>query len=142
MKAESPKRGVLLGNWGHYGEVLREIEADSGGIRMVGSATSGAEAADLLREARPDFAIVSAPPGRIAELATLAVNAGCHVICEKPLAVDLDSLDSLRAAVERAGVLVCPMLPTRARPACSGFKPAKSLKVRFTDSASASTITG
>lgn len=117
MKDESPKRGVLLGDWGHYGEVLREIEADGGRIRMVGSATSGADAADLLREARPDFAIVSAPPGRIAELATLAANAGCHVICEKPLAVDLDSLDSLRAAVERAGVLVCPMLPTRARPA-------------------------
>lgn len=117
MKTESHKRGVLLGDWGHYGEVLREIEADGGRIRMVGSATSGADAADLLREARPDFAIVSAQPGRIAELATLAANAGCHVICEKPLAVDLDSLDSLRAAVERAGVLVCPMLPTRARPA-------------------------
>lgn len=120
--SEAPKkRGVLLGDWGHYGEVLREIEATGGEIVLVGKAGDDAhpdcQADALLRDLTPDFAIVSARPDRIAPLIALAASYGCHVVCEKPLALDIPALTSLRAAVAAAGVRVCAMLPNRARPA-------------------------
>ena len=121
MTGTAKKRGVLLGSWGHYGEVLREIEATGGEIALVGKAGDdarfGCQADVLLSQERPDFAIVSARPDRIAPLIALAASHGCHVICEKPLALDLPALSSLRSAVAAAGVRVCAMLPNRVRPA-------------------------
>ena len=85
------RRGVLLGDWGHFGEVLAEIDASGGALSLVGSATDEASASVLLRDARPDFAIVSARPGRIPGLVALAARSGCHVVSEKPLALRLRS---------------------------------------------------
>jgi len=134
-------RGVLLGAWGHWPEVLRELDAAGGEFEIAGIAAVREEDGDtppariaggfkcaaravvaddpaaLLRELRPDFAVVSARPGRIAGLVALAAGAGCHVISEKPLATALPALDDLEARVAAAGVQVCPMLPNRARPA-------------------------
>ena len=134
-------RGVLLGAWGHFNEVLREMDASGGALTLAGIAAVNREdgdadaktiaaahpcaadmrlsgdAAAMLRDIRPDFAIVSARPDRIPVLAALAAENGCHVVAEKPLATDMDSLGALRRAVEEAGVLVCPMLSTRATPA-------------------------
>ena len=117
--SESPlmKRGVLLGNWGHYGEVVREIEASGDALSLVGTAVEERDADALLREQRPDFAIVSARPDSIPRLASLAASHGCHIVTEKPLALDAASLRTLYADVAEAGVRVCPMLPNRARPA-------------------------
>ena len=118
MNEPSPKRGVLLGSWGHYGEVLRDIEATGGDIALAGKAADNtADAEALLSRENPDFAIVSARPDRIAPLIALAAAHGCHVVCEKPLALDSASLDSLRDAVAAAGVRVCAMLSNRTRPA-------------------------
>ena len=117
--SDSPvlRRGVLLGNWGHYGEVVREIKASGGAIHLVGTAGDEIEADALLRQQRPDFAIVSARPDCIPRLATLAASHGCHIVTEKPLALDTASLQALFDAIAEAGVRVCPMLPNRARPA-------------------------
>lgn len=111
------RRGVLLGDWGHFGEVLAEIDASGGALSLVGSATDEASASVLLRDARPDFAIVSARPDRIPGLVALAARSGCHVVSEKPLALDIAALRSLFAAVAKSGVRVCPMLSNRTRPA-------------------------
>ena len=133
--------GVLLGSWGHYGEVLHEFDASGGALRIAGIAAvreedgdtpaarimadyacaAGARVAEdadaLLRELRPDFAVASARPDRLAPLAALAASHGCHVISEKPLALDLSSLDSLRAAIDSSGTRILAMLSNRARPA-------------------------
>ena len=112
-----PKRGILLGDWGHFFEVVNEIDGSGGALTLDGKCGGDlAEAEALLREARPDFAIVSARPDRIASLVALAARYGCHVVSEKPLALDLDSLAELHAIVEAAGVRVCAMFPNRARP--------------------------
>lgn len=134
-------RGVLLGAWGHWPEVLRELDAAGGEFEIAGIAdvreedgdtpparvaggfecAAGARISDdpaaLLRELRPDFAVVSARPGRIAGLVALAAGAGCHVISEKPLATSLGELDALERDVAAAGVRVCAMLPNRNQPA-------------------------
>ena len=134
-------RGALLGAWGHFGEVLCEMDASDGALELAGiaavreedgdipatqlvtahpcaaSARIEADAETLLRDLQPDFAIVSARPDRIPRLATLAVAYGCHIVTEKPLALDFESLRALQNAVTGAGVNVCAMLPNRARPA-------------------------
>ena len=111
------KCGVLLGDWGHYFEVVNEIDKSGGALSLAGKCGGDLDEAEaLLREVRPDFAIVSARPDCIAPLVALAARYGCHVVSEKPLALDLDSLTELRAVVEAAGVRVCAMLPNRARP--------------------------
>lgn len=57
--------------------------------------TDAAEALALT----PDVAIVATPPHVTPQLAGAAVEAGVHVLCEKPVAVSLDAADRL---VERA----------------------------------------
>ena len=133
-------RGVLLGAWGHWPEVLHELDA-AGDFRIVGvsgvregegdapaarvvsvfECAAGARVSDdpaaLLAYLRPDFAVVSARPGRIAERVSLAADSGCHVVSEKPLAISLPALAALEKRVEASGIRVCPMLPNRARPA-------------------------
>ena len=133
--------GVLLGAWGHWSGVLRELDAFGDEFRIVGIAAVHEDDGDtpaarivaehpcaagariesdpvaLLHDLRPDFAVVSARPDRLPHLAELAAAHGCHIVCEKPLALDLPALHSLRDAVDRAGVRVCAMLPNRARPA-------------------------
>lgn len=111
------KRGVLLGDWGHFFEVVNEIDGSGGALSLAGKCGDDiVEAEALLRAARPDFAIVSARPDRIAPLVALAARHGCHVVSEKPLALDLGSLAELRAVVEASGIRVCAMLPSRSRP--------------------------
>ncbi len=112
-----PRRGVLLGDWGHFSEVVNEIEGSEGALSLVGKCRGDlTEAEALLRDERPDFAIVSARPDCIAPLIALSALHGCHVVSEKPLALDIGSLAELRGVVEAAGVRVCAMLPNRARP--------------------------
>ena len=133
--------GVLLGAWGHWSAVLHELDASGGEFRIAGIAAiheddgdtpaarivaehacaSGARIESdpdaLLRDLHPDFAVVSARPDRLPRLAALAASHGCHIVCEKPLALDIPALLALRDAVLGAGVRVCAMLPNRTRPA-------------------------
>jgi predicted dehydrogenase len=57
--------------------------------------------------ARPDIDLVDigTPNNMHAEIAIAAAEHGKHVLCEKPLAMDLDQARRMKAAVERAGVV-------------------------------------
>lgn len=46
---------------------------------------------------------ISSPPHAHAELAITALEAGCHVLCEKPFAADLGEAQAMLAAAEKAG---------------------------------------
>jgi len=48
-----------------------------------------------LLAARPDALLIAAPDAYHAEFATLALNAGVHVFCEKPLCLSVDDIDAL-----------------------------------------------
>jgi len=53
-----------------------------------------------------DIVIVAVPPWLHAPLATMALAAGYHVLCEKPLGRNLDEVDELLAAAAKAGRMV------------------------------------
>ncbi len=63
----------------------------------------------LLAEVRPDVVVISTRLDQTARIAMAAAEAGCHLICEKPLALTHESLAELRRTVERSGVKLLAM---------------------------------
>lgn len=53
-----------------------------------------------------DFVDICTPPRSHVALVEAALRHGCHVLCEKPLALGLQEIQQLRAAAERAAALV------------------------------------
>ena len=51
-----------------------------------------------------DAVTLAVPPDVQAELATRAADHGCHLLLDKPVALDVDAADRLVAAVDEAGV--------------------------------------
>jgi predicted dehydrogenase len=59
----------------------------------------------LLTKTRPDFASVCTPNHVHCPLTLAALAAGCHVMCEKPMAMTLDQAESMEQARRKAGKL-------------------------------------
>lgn len=64
--------------------------------------------ASLLAEARPDAVSITLPTAAHADAARLALEAGVHVLCEKPMALTVADCDRLMAAAARSGALLMP----------------------------------
>jgi predicted dehydrogenase len=63
-----------------------------------------ADAAVMLREARPEAVLVATPHPLHAEPAVRAAEAGAHVLVEKPMAANLADCDAMLSAARTAGV--------------------------------------
>ena len=59
--------------------------------------------ADMLRDARPDIVVIASPPVLHRAIALEALAGGAHVLCEKPLAMNVAECRDMVAAAERAG---------------------------------------
>jgi predicted dehydrogenase len=70
----------------------------------------------MLEQLRPDVAIVSTRLDMIPRLIIDVADAGCHVITEKPLALDLATLEKVREAVVRNNINLMAMLTMRSEP--------------------------
>ncbi len=57
----------------------------------------------LLEFERPDVVHILTPPSTHVPLASLCLEAGAHVICEKPVAANIDELHALLDVAERCG---------------------------------------
>jgi 1,5-anhydro-D-fructose reductase (1,5-anhydro-D-mannitol-forming) len=68
--------------------------------------TAYASIAELLDRARPDVVIVATPPDVHVDPCLRALEAGCHVFCEKPLAQSVAEADRIIAAARSARRLV------------------------------------
>lgn len=66
-----------------------------------------ADAAEMLQAERPDVVDICTPPKTHAALAILALQAGAHVLVEKPMAVGVGECDRMMAAAEEAGTSIC-----------------------------------
>lgn len=61
---------------------------------------------EMLRECRPELAAVATYSGTHADIAVDCIEAGCHVIIEKPIALSLADADRIIEAEQRMGVKV------------------------------------
>lgn len=68
---------------------------------------------DLLK---PDVAIISTRLDQIPQVIISAAARGCHIIAEKPLALDLETLDRVEKAVTANGIRLIAMLSMRSEP--------------------------
>lgn len=64
----------------------------------------------------PDAVVVCTENARHREAVELAAAAGVHVLCEKPLATELDDATAMIAACESAGVALMTAFPVRFSP--------------------------
>lgn len=119
-----PRRIAILG-FGHVAEhghlpawlarddfrVVAVADPDPGrraiAARCLPDATIYADAGELLAAEQLDAVDVAAPPALHAALVIAAAGAGCHVLCEKPLATTLDDFRAMRDAAHAAGVTLC-----------------------------------
>ena len=70
----------------------------------------------MLADVRPDVAVILTPHPTHAAIGIDCLQAGCHVLVEKPLAIEMAEADALLAAADRAGRLVAVCFQQRARP--------------------------
>ena len=83
----------------------------------------------MLRETQPDVAVVMTPHPFHAEVAVSALEAGCHVLVEKPLAVYVGEADAMIAAAKDAGRLLAVNFQHRHRPEVKAVHTRLSVKV-------------
>lgn len=57
---------------------------------------------EMIRRARPDVVAICSPPTLHHEQTLMALERGCHVFCEKPLAMNLSQADEMIDAAEQA----------------------------------------
>jgi UDP-N-acetyl-2-amino-2-deoxyglucuronate dehydrogenase len=73
--------------------------------------------AKMLADVDCDIVTVATPSGLHPEHGIMAARAGCHVICEKPMAISLRGADDLVAACDREGVQLFVVKQNRLNPA-------------------------
>jgi predicted dehydrogenase len=70
----------------------------------------------MLREVEPDVVMVAGIYGDRGQVVVDALNAGCHVIADKPLCTTIEDLDAIAEAADRTGRHVTLLLEKRYYP--------------------------
>jgi predicted dehydrogenase len=104
------QRGVILGVASRDAERARAFAAEKGLARSYGSYE------EMLAD--PNIHIIYNPlPNSLHALWTIkALEAGKHVLCEKPFAISVEEVDAVFAAAERAGRVVAEAFMYRHHP--------------------------
>lgn len=116
-----PLRAAVIGTGGISGEHLGHLHAATD-VELVGvcdrspasveyaaeryGTQAFSDAAEMLAATNPDVTHVLTPPATHVALSTLALNAGSHVICEKPITPTATELRDLLAVAESAGRVI------------------------------------
>lgn len=132
----------IVGTFGHTPNVLNDVRATEGvrvaalardlpddsfaalrGHAAVGDEPREFDSPQAMFEAGGiDAAVVGTRLDRIAPAAMAAAQAGCHVICEKPLAIEHEALSTLWKTIEESGVQCMAMLNARSMPAMAAAR--------------------
>ena len=62
---------------------------------------------EMLEKEKPELVAIATESGKHAEIALQGVEAGCHVIIEKPIALSLDDADAIISVAKKKGVRIC-----------------------------------
>ena len=99
------------------GTELRAVNSRSVDKLRAFAAEFGAEPVenldDLLRRPDVDAVCVTVPSGQHGEIAIRALEAGKHVLCEKPLEITTERIDLMSAAAKRAGKILAGVFQSR-----------------------------
>jgi len=101
---------------------LRQEAAEKLASEYGGTAYS--DMAEFLADKELEIVTVGTPSGAHLEPSLAALNAGKHVICEKPLEITLERIDQLTAAAEANGKTIAAVLNRRFHPGMDAFKKA------------------
>lgn len=126
----------IIGGFGHFVEPFQEWNAMEG-PRLTGFApghqdenlevlrahpffnkevTEYPDAETLLEKDPPEVLVISTRLDLNAALIGAAAKAGCHVVCEKPIALNIEVLDNLQEAVRKANIRIMSMQGMRKDP--------------------------
>lgn len=101
-------RTELCGVCDASAERARSLAADWGGV------PSAASAADLIAAVRPDALCVCVPNAMHRDVASIALDAGVHVFCEKPPATSREEARHLESRAAASGAVLAYNLQYRA----------------------------
>ncbi len=101
---------------------LRQEAAEKLASEYGGTAYS--DMAEFLADEELEIVTVGTPSGAHLEPSLAALNAGKHVICEKPLEITLERIDQLTAAAEANRKTIAAVLNRRFHPGMDAFKKA------------------
>lgn len=101
---------------------LRQEAAEKLASEYGGTAYS--DMAEFLADEELEIVTVGTPSGAHLEPSLAALNAGKHVICEKPLEITLERIDQLTAAAATNGKTIAAVLNRRFHPGMDAFKKA------------------
>lgn len=73
------------------------------GASTYGAPSSYTDLGEMLRQAKPDVVHILTPPSTHVALVSMCLEAGAHVICEKPITPSRRELEELLALAERHG---------------------------------------
>jgi predicted dehydrogenase len=76
----------------------------------------------MLAETKPDVAVLLTPPFLHASMACACLEAGCHVLTEKPMAIQVAEADEMIATARRCKRLLGVILQQRNRPEIQGAR--------------------
>jgi predicted dehydrogenase len=96
---------------------VSDINAEAGRARAEAFACPFfADYTAMLRETAPDVAVVLTPHPFHAAVAAACLEAGAHVLVEKPMAVEVGEADAMIQAAQRSGRLLAVNFQHRFRP--------------------------
>ncbi|MBW8783119.1 MAG: Gfo/Idh/MocA family oxidoreductase [Novosphingobium sp.] len=72
---------------------------------QVGVRSTFTDLAEAIVQTGAKVVTIATPPNTHAGLALTAIERGCHVVCEKPMARNAEEGEAILAAAERAGVI-------------------------------------
>lgn len=79
------------------------VEARRTRVQSEGTAPVFADFGDMLTASRPDVVVIGTPPDSHADLCIKSLQAGAHVLCEKPFVSSLEEADRVLEVAARAG---------------------------------------
>jgi len=92
-------------------EIVGLADTDHGRAKSTaarfGITTTCRSLGELIERHRPDVVHIVTPPQTHAALAIQAMEAGCHVFVEKPMAVNLEEAEAMETTARRQGVKLC-----------------------------------
>lgn len=78
-----------------------KFDLDSGKVKIY------EDYQELIEKEKPELVAIATESGKHAAIAIDCINAGCHVIIEKPIALSIADADAIIKAGKEKGVIVC-----------------------------------